>query len=176
MRTPMLAGRQAIWLGLAIMLGAAQWLANHDRRPLDDPDLALERPGFLDAHSEPFPAPPVAPGLPKYGERFILFFVRQEQAGPLHDALMKRTHPFDEVAMAIAYVGRKPDHQDLVAPFLDDNTGEIASSYRMPRPRDGGQPVGYAIVDRAGYVRYQTLDPTMWTRLDEVQTMWAATP
>lgn len=166
----------ALWLGLAILVGAAQWFASHDRRALDDPDLVFERPGFLDAHGQPFPAPPVAPGLPRSGERFILFFVRQEQAAALHDALTNRTHPFEAVSMAVAYVGRNPEHQDVVAPFIDDPAGRIAASYRMRRPRDGGPPVGYAIVDSAGLVRYRTLDPEVWKRLDEVQTMWAATP
>ncbi|MEO8190075.1 MAG: hypothetical protein ABI682_07010 [Acidobacteriota bacterium] len=176
MRSRVLFRSLALWLGLAIVLGGAQWFASHDRRPLDDPDLAFQRPGFLDAHGPPFPAPPVAPGLPKLGERFILFFVREEQATALHDALMNRTHPFDTVSMAIAFVGPKPGHQDVVAPFLDDAGGEIAASYRMRRPRDGGPPVGYAIVDSTGFVRYRTLDPTVWKRLDEVQTMWVATP
>ena len=165
-----------ILAGCAVLLGSAQLIATLDRRPLDDPDLAFQRPGFLDAPGAPFLAPKIAPDIPKVGERFILFFVREAQGKPLHDALINRTHPFDDVAVAIVYVGREPDHEDSVAPSIRDTEGQIAASYRMRRPRDGGAPVGYAIVDSSGLVRYRTLDPTVWKRLDEVQTMWAATP
>lgn len=161
---------------LAIGLGTAQFVANSDKRPLDDRDLAFERPGFLDAHGAPFPAPKSPPEIRKAGERFIVFFVRSEQAGPLHDALMTRVHPFDEVAMAVVYSGKGIDHPHLVAPFLPDDYGHIATAFRMPWPRDGGPPVGYAVVDSHGMVRYRTLDPTVWKRLKEVETIWAATP
>ena len=165
-----------VFAGSALLLGAAQFMADRAGGPLDDQDLAFQRPGFLDAHGAPFNAPVLTPRIGRPGERLIVFFVREEQTKPLHDALMQRTHPLDEVATVVVYAGRGIDHSDVVTQFIPDVEGTIASSYRMPRPRDGGPPVGYAIVDRLGMVRYRTLDPTVWKRLDEVETMWAVTP
>lgn len=108
-------------------------------------------------------------------ERSIVFFVRSERARPLHDALLERAHPFDDVPMAV-YSGKGLDHRDLVAPFIPDDYGHIAAAFRMPWPRDGGPPVGYAVADSHGMVRYRALDPTVWKRLKEVETIRAATP
>lgn len=178
MTTSFEAGRsKLLFFGcIALALGTAQFVADRDRRPLDDRDLAFQRPGFLDAHGPPFLAPDLQPGIRRPRERAVVFFVRSEQAGPLHDALLERAHPFDEVAMAVVYAGKGLDHRDLVAPFIPDDYGHIAAGFRMPWPRDGGPPVGYAVVDSHGMVRYRTLDPTVWKRLKEVETIWAATP
>ena len=44
-------------------------------------------------------------------------------------------------------------------PVTADPRGRVADSLGLPRPVDGGPPVGYAIVDRQARVRYRTLDP-----------------
>lgn len=61
-------------------------------------------------------------------------------------------------------------------PVVEDPSGELATRLAIRHPRDGGPPVGYAVVDRAGRVRYRTLDPTVADNLDEVETMVRATP
>lgn len=164
------------WLAAAIVLGGFHLAASLDRRPLDDSDLAFQRPGFLDSLGPPFPAAPVAPGLPAQGERLLLFFIREGQVVPLWTSLGERAHPFDAARVAIVVAG--PPHSDAEGAviWISDPAGKIAAAYQMPRPRDRGAPVGYAIVDNLGQVRYRTLDPTVWKRLDEVWTMWNATP
>jgi alkyl hydroperoxide reductase subunit AhpC len=42
---------------------------------------------------------------------------------------------------------------------LPDKDGQIARAYKPDQPPDGGYPVGYVLVDSAGFVRYKTLDP-----------------
>ena len=37
--------------------------------------------------------------------------------------------------------------------------GRIANAYGMRIPIDGGPPVGYAVVDKSGLIRYRTLAP-----------------
>ena len=50
----------AVWLVAATGLGGALLAAQLNHHPLDDPDLAFERPGYLDAHHPPAPTPPRA--------------------------------------------------------------------------------------------------------------------
>lgn len=57
------------------------------------------------------------------------------------------------------------------ATVVSDPNGAVAQAYGMRRPRAGGAPVGYAVVDATGAVRYRTLDPEVVHRLGEVATM-----
>lgn len=165
-----------VWLLAAGVLGVCLSAASLDRRPLDDPDLVFQRPGFLDAHGMPFPAQTIAHGLPSPGRRLVLFFVRPEQAGALETALgANATLPRDADLAAVVTgpgVNRRADE----VLWLADSAGDLARGFHMPKPRDGGPPVGYAIVDSDGMVRYRTLDPTMAKRLKEVETMLKVTP
>ncbi len=65
----------------------------------------------------------------------------------------------------------RPDSPFVPAPIAFDASGQIAHTYRMPVPRDGGPPVGYAILDAAGRLRYATLDPGLAGRLRKVRSM-----
>lgn len=60
-------------------------------------------------------------------------------------------------------------------PVVVDPTGSLARRFGLRRPRDGGPPVGYVVVDARGLIRYRTLDPTVTRNLDEVDTIVAAT-
>jgi alkyl hydroperoxide reductase subunit AhpC len=57
---------------------------------------------------------------------------------------------------------------------LGDPDGAVAKAYGMRVPRGGGPPVGYAVVDAAGAIRYRTLDPAVAERLREVGTIVSA--
>ena len=69
-----------VWLAAAVGLGLLLGLARAAEGPLDDPDPAWQRPGFLDAGDLPAPAPRVAPGVPAPGRPTVVFF---ERAGRL---------------------------------------------------------------------------------------------
>ncbi len=164
-----------IWLLTAIALGLSLFGADHDHRPLDDRDLAFQRPGFLDPHGPSFPAPRVAEGLPVPGRRAVVFFVRPDQEASLRSALSTRRSILDGARIAVVVPG--DSHQELPGTvWIVDRAGNLAEGFHMRRPRDHGPPVGYAIVDSSGLVRYTTLDSGVAQRLEEVRTMLIATP
>ncbi|MGD9889917.1 MAG: hypothetical protein AB7R89_01460 [Dehalococcoidia bacterium] len=166
-----------VWLVAAVVLGGALLAAQLDVNPLDDPDLAHQRPGFLNALGPPFPAAPVVESIPQPGRRAVVFFTRPGLAERLFDALEEASSLRERAAVAVVVSGEPPPGVEVGVPVVVDPSGRLAAEYRMPVPRDGGPPVGYAIVDSDGLVRYRTLDPHMEDRLgDEVVTMVKATP
>lgn len=165
-----------IWLVAAVGLGAALLAARVGRDPLDAHDLAYQRPGILDVHGEPFPAPPVTEGIPTAGMRTVVFFTRPPLVAELTQALVERRGLGARTQAVIVVAGAAPPSTVAGIPVVPDPAGQLAAAYRMDQPRDGGPPVGYAIVDSAGRVRYHTLDPSVADQLEEVATMVEATP
>ena len=165
-----------VWLVAALGLGGALLAARAARDPLDARDLAYQRPGVLDVHGAPFPAPPVTDGIPELGTRTVVFFIRPALVSALAHALAKRGG-FGEHTQSVIVVADATT-PGIVAgiPVVADPAAQLAAAYRMDRPRDGGPPVGYAIVDAAGHVRYHTLDPYVAELLGEVETMVEAVP
>lgn len=166
----------SLWLLAAFGLGSALVVARFNRSRLADPNPALQRPGFLDAHGAPFSAPRVTDAIPTPGMRAVIFFTRPQFALSLEQRLATDFTLRSLAQVAVVVGGEPPANKDLAAPVIADPEGRLAAAYLMPRPRDGGFPVGYAIVDRAGRVRYRTLSPHVDERLGEVATMLRATP
>jgi hypothetical protein len=163
-----------LWVVVVGALGVLMALAARAGSPLDDPDPARQRPGFLDAVGRPTPAPTVAPGVPSPGRRAVVFFVRPQLAAPLCRAIAADPSLRRRADLAVVSSGPAPTCPG--AGSVPDGGGGVASAFGMRRPRDGGPPVGYAVVDRAGRVRYRTLDPSVVHGLREVETMVKATP
>ncbi len=160
------------WAASALGLGGLLAMARPG--PLDDPDPAEQRPGFLDAGSLPAPAAPVTNALPARGRRAVVFFVREPGLGALCRAVggSGLARQADLVAVMVRASRDCPTELEVVA----DTTGSHARRYAMPLPRDGGAPVGYAIVDSRSQIRYRTLDPAVVDELAEVTTILGATP
>ncbi len=154
-----------MWIAAAIGLGVLLAVAS-PRGPLDDPDPARQRSGFLDSGG--MPAPAVAAGIPTPGRRAVVFFVRPGQTDPLCRALP--TSGLEGKA-SLAVIVSSPADCPGQATIIDG--GGLARRFGMPVPVDGGPPVGYALIDSAGRVRYRTLDPRGAGGLDEVATMLA---
>ena len=162
----------ALWLGVAVLFGALLGVARATRTGLDDPDPAWQRPGFLDAGPLPQPSPRVTADLPRPGRPAVVFFVRPEGVAELCHSLA--THPLrqsTEVVIVVSGPGRCPR-----VTTLEDPSGALARAYGLRGPADDGTPVGYAVVDGGGRIRYRTLDPTMAEELEEVDTVLAALP
>jgi hypothetical protein len=130
--------------------------------PLDDPSQGDQRPGFLvDPDDARVVRGLALPGAP-VGRRpvFLAFDRRVPAADDLSDALRS-------VATGVSTVLVVPRINARVAPsalpVVADPKGRIARAVGMDRPRDGGAPVGYAVLDSKGRVRYATIDPT-WHR------------
>lgn len=163
-----------VWLAVVATLGALLLIAEHARSPLDDPDPARQRPGFLDPFGHPTFAPPLLPGFPTPGRRAVVFFVAPGLAAPLCKAV-ESDHSLERRAdVAIVFSGESEGCRRARA--VTDADGALVRAFAMPRPRDGGPPVGYAVVDGAGRIRYRTLDPTVVDHLGEVETIVRATP
>jgi len=156
----------SIWVAAAVGLGLLLAVASA-RGPLDDPDPARQRPGFLDSGGATAPA--VAAGVLLPGRRGVVFFVRPGQIGPLCQALpASGLRSKASLAVAVSSPADCPGQTTLVV----DNGG-LARRFGMPTPVDGGPPVGYALIDSAGRIRYRTLDPRGAGGLDEVATLLA---
>jgi hypothetical protein len=164
----------ATWVLVVGVLGALLALAGRSGSPLDDPDLARQRPGFLDAVGRPTAAPQVTVGVPSDGRRAVIFFVRPEFVAPLCRAIAGDASLAARADLVIVSSG--PVGPCAGAPVVADVPGRLAAGFAMRRPRDRGPPVGYAIVDRVGDIRYRTLDPSVVTGLREVETMVEAAP
>lgn len=159
-----------VWLTAAAFFGVLLVLARAAEAPLDDPDPAWQRPGFLDAGALPVPAPP---GLTASGRPTVVFFERSTGVGALCQALTER--PLREGAVtAVVVADPGPGSCGAAGAVVADRDGALADAYGMRRPRDGGPPVGYAVVDGAGAIRYRTLDPEVADQLGEVGTIVAA--
>ena len=163
---------RALWLGVAVLFGALLGVARATRTGLDDPDPAWQRPGFLDAGPLPQPAPRVTADLPRPGRPAVVFFVRPEGVAELcHSLTTHRLGQSANLVIVVSGPGRCP-----VATTLEDPSGTEARAYGLRDPADGATPVGYAVVDAQGRIRYRTLDPTMADELDEVDTVVGALP
>lgn len=158
----------AVWLAAALGFGGLLALAGARRGPLDDADPAHQRPGFLDAFALPEPAPRLSAGLPATGRPTVLFFERPGRLAELCDALA--SSPLGEAAQLVVVVAG-PKEPCPGAAVVADPGGELVRVYGLRRPAGGGPPVGYAVVDGRGRIRYRTLDPSMAYELAEVDTI-----
>ncbi|MDP9388090.1 MAG: hypothetical protein M3Q48_09315 [Actinomycetota bacterium] len=165
----------AIWLVAVAGLGLLLALARVAEGPLDDADPAWQRPGFVDAGELPLPAPQVAPGFPAPGRPTVVFF---ERAGRLRELCraLSASSLGRKAATAVVVADRAPGACDEAGTVVGDPAGALADAYGLRRPRGGGPPVGYGVVDAAGAIRYRTLDPAVADRLSEVATIVAALP
>ena len=173
-RGPTRGALVAVWVGLAVAVAALLAVAERARGPLDDPDPARQRPGLLDLGALPSPSPQVVAGVPAAGRRAVVFFERPERLERLCRAL-SRDRLLAEVDVAIV-VSEEDGGCALDVPVVVDPTATYARRFGFEVPRDGGAPVGYAVVDSAQRIRYRTLDPHLAEGLDEVATIVEAAP
>lgn len=148
-------------------------LAQAAEEPLDDPDPAFQRPGFLDVGDLPEPALDLRADIALTGTPTVLLFERSDRAGRLCRALGE--HSFARDAPAVVVAPAEPDGD-----ACPDQTvvidATLADEFGLRNTRGGGPPVGYAVVDREGQIRYRTLDPSVATLLDEIDTIIGALP
>ncbi len=161
-----------IWLCAALAFGAAVAVVQGPGSPSDDPNPTGQRSGYLDSVGERRPAPLVTISRPARGKVTVVFLVRAAQQRGLLAALSKPKALPSNVDAVV--VGGLPDVTENRFASVSDADAALARGYDMPVPRDGGYPVGYAIVGPDGSIRYRTLDPGVVGRLDEVRTMLRA--
>lgn len=164
-------GLLAMWLLAAVVLGGLLVIAQLRRSPLDDPDPAYQRPGILDLGALPVPAPTVAGDIPRHGRPAVVFFERPSLLPGLCQALPGTG--LVTTADLVIVIPAEGAGCGAVPVVVDPYVG-LAEAYGMRLPSDGGPPVGYAVVDGQGRIRYRTLDPTVAAELPEVATILAA--
>ena len=167
---------------MIVPLGLLMLYSQRNRGPMDDPDQAFQRPGFLSDAVGAVVATPLpelaiaAPAMPAPGARSLLVFVRANvpQTRMVLDDLNRGV--VAEQMASIVVISSAPLGETTKAPAIADPDSRVARAYGMRRPADGGYPLGYAIVDTRQRVRYATLDPALADHWDEVETMLRATP
>ncbi len=173
------ARRQLVvtWAAAALVLGVLLAVSRAGYSGLDDPNQGFQRPGLLDVGSLPAHPPPVTANIPRAGRRAVVFFARPGDVARLAAALASASDLRREAEVAVVVAGpvTSPTEPGGVVVVADPGGG-LAAGYGMRTPRDGGPPVGYAIVDRSGRVRYATIDPGDASRLREVRTVLSAVP
>ena len=147
-------------------------LAQAAEEPLDDPDPAFQRPGFLDLGDLPEPAPDLRADIALTSTPTLALFERADRASRLCRAL--DDHTFARDARAVVITPTEPIDACANQTVVVDAT--LADEFGLRNPREGGPPVGYAVVDRDGRIRYRTLDPAVATLLDEIDTIIGALP
>lgn len=165
---------KAIWLATAAATGIALLISMSAYDPLADPDPALQRPGFIDTEKAS-PAPQVTQEVPHHGRRAVIFFDRRIPSAEQLQKLAELQQPLKDTDIALV-VHKPAGEVSPPVPVVTDEGGELARAYRLNQPNDDGYPVGYAIVDSNGLIRYPTLDPNYFSLLEEVVTIVRATP
>lgn len=160
------------WVGIAVSSGAFLLFAASTRSALDDPDPARQRPGLLDTGSLPERAPLLRANLPMLGQRAVVIFVRSQDLGPLCKSLPN--HGLERRAAVVAVVSGPGECEAAIT--INDPKSQFSRRFGLAQPRAAGSPVGYALIDRAGQIRYRTLDPTVVRNLTEVETVLRAIP
>ncbi len=163
----------AVWLTSAVLLGGLLALSALARGPLDDPDPARQRPGLLDLGALPSPAPRVSVEVPAPGLAALVLFERMDRLAGLCEALGH--HRFAGGAVVVVVVPGPGGACASGIAVVGDPAGALAAQFGLDRTRDGGAPVGYAVVDGHGDIRYRPLDPSVATQLGEIDTILRAT-
>lgn len=155
------------WSVAAAGLGAGLVLAERSRSPLDDVDAAHQRDGLVVDLGPVDLSPHLPPRAPS-----AVLFVRPGMLEQLAATLCGPSGPAPPAAvrLLVAQPGSLPSDLHGLH-VVDDSSGVLRRTCRMRAPRDGGYPIGFAVVDAAGHLRYRTLDPGMTSRWFELRTM-----
>lgn len=155
------------WSLAAAGLGAGLLLADRSRGPLDDVDAAHQRDGLVVDLGPVDLSPHVPPRTPA-----AVLFVRPGMFDQLAATLSGPAGPDLPTAVRLLVAQPAPPPADLHdLHVVDDASGALRRTCRMRDTRDGGYPVGFAVVDAASHLRYRTLDPGMTVRWFELRTM-----
>ncbi len=157
----------AVWLVAAVGFAMLLVVAQRREGPLDDPDQAEQRVGFVDEGSLPSPAPIVVSDLPARGRPTVVVFLRPASAAR---ACRDVAHAVARAA-AVVVVLSGPALCAGASAVQVDPSGRMSQAYGMRVPADGGPPVGYAVVDAEARLRYRTLDPDLSANTAEMITI-----
>ena len=159
-----------MWLVSVSVLATLVLVSALTRSGGDDPDQGRQRPGILDVGGLPSPAPAL-PGVEVGGKAAVIFFAGRRTA-ELCRALDDPPQRLKRARLVVVTDDGSRCAAGVVRSEVSVRTA--AARYGLPEPRDAGAPLGYAIVDAEGRIRYRTLDPHASSLLGEVATMLRA--
>lgn len=153
------------WLASASVLSVVVIALVGGPGPLDDPHQGDQRAGFLiDADEARDIRSLGLPGRPVGRRPLLLAFARQPpSAQAVRTALAGVPDAFARFLVLPEAATARP------VPTIADPSGRIAQAVGIAEPKDGGAPIGYAMVDASGRVRYVTLDPRWPDHADEIE-------
>lgn len=159
MRPPLApAAPLLFWAAAAAVLAVLVLAVVPGPGALDDPHEGDQRPGFLQDPDEARSVRGLAlPGAPAGRWPVVVIFDRRVPGSEELERFTRNVPKAVDVVL-VAADGKPRSFQGRVRGITGDG-GRVARAVGMPTPRDGGPPVGYAVIDAAGRVRYATLDP-----------------
>lgn len=157
----------ALWVASAVVLTVVVATVIESPAARDDRDPAEQRAGFLISGPE---IASLGLGLP-LGERPVVLIF--DRAVPPAERLRQFTQRVDTRASTVLVVPSANRSEAKVAGVrvVTDPEGRIADRVGLREPVDGGFPVGYAVIDASGRVRYATLDPTYLDHPFEIEVI-----
>lgn len=165
--------RLAVVVALALLLSAGVLLV----RAVQTAPSSI-RPVALIVPEQARVAATVGDDLPQKGHRTVLLFLRDGMYGRVVDALAAgpagELFDLQPTADVVVVIPHRPTDSPIVTGIARDPRGTLAAAYGMPRPRGGGAPVGYAVVDPARRVRYVALEPDLPHELGQVVAVASA--
>lgn len=144
------------WAAGAIALAVVVLSVVRGQGPLDDPDPAQQRPGFLTSAAGARTVTDLRlPGVVR-GRPALVLFDRQRPDSQRLQAALGAVPARIQVVLVISMGGK--DRLGRAGVFQEPS--ERASRVvGLDQPKDGGPPIGYAMIDGQARVRYVTLDP-----------------
>lgn len=167
--TPLSVRAPLVTFGIAaIVLSVVVLAVVPDPGPFDSADEGSQRSGLLvpAAQSERLPSL----GVPVTRRALLLVFDRDVPSAPRFRRFRSALPPG---AAVVLVVPAGSSHADLAGTPVVAASCRLKEAVAMPTPRDGGSPIGYAVVDEARLIRYATLDPQYFDHVDEAATMLA---
>jgi hypothetical protein len=147
-----------IWIAVAGIFAGLLGLAEYQRNPLNDPDAARQRTGVVLPPGQE-PAPTIS-SLEIQGRPAVVIFDRSLAGRYLfHDLAHQSDITKNAALIVVTSDGSRPTIETGIDRILSDEDGAIAEAFSLRRPIDGGYPVGYALLDASGFIRFRTLDP-----------------
>lgn len=158
----------SVWLVTAVVTGGLLYIAENRLQGKNDPDQAYERPGFVFDSTRKV----VNVGgteLPDENKPLVVFFVRNLNGEALfHDVSHQACIAHLADMIVVSNDGSTPLIMNGIDAVITKNAENLADQLLTREPLDKKFPVGYVIVGKDGYVKYQTLDGGFQHRGEEV--------
>jgi hypothetical protein len=101
-----------------------------------------------------------------------MFFARTLSHQPLfHDLADQSDLASIADLLVVTLDGSRPIIEKGISHFATDSNGALGRAVGLNKPLDDGYPVGYALIDSEGYIRFRTLDPGFMKRAWEIKLL-----